>query len=467
MATYRELLEKALDLLDIGVYIYSPLGKAIYMNRKARGTMGFQEQDPYQGSDLLKYNDITPEGSTTLSCIREQKVIRNRLCRYTTLDGREHYTFNTAHPVLEDGHLTAAIDFEEDVFWLEKRKQLIEQLQHRAQNLVLSDSQRKKKQSYTLDDFLGTDPAVLELKKTVRKLAPQDSNILIYGETGTGKEILAQSIHGLSRRRDRPLVVLNCAAVPESLVESILFGTAAGAYTGATNRKGLLEAANGGTLFLDELNSMALPMQAKLLRVLQEGVFRRVGETREREVDIRVISTCNQEPSLLLQNKVLREDLFYRLATMVLRIPPLRERIGDLELLCSTYLTKEAHQHAYPLTRIAPRALWKLQQYPWPGNVRELYHVLDYAMNLSEGNELTDDLLPEAFRTPSPAAAPAIPPAAHAGNRTLAERMAAYEISILEETLRRNHGNITQSARELGLQRQNLQYRLRKYHIEI
>lgn len=463
MATYQELLEKALDLLEMGVYIYSPMGKAIYMNRKARETMGFQEQDPYQGSDLIKYNDITPEGSTTLSCIREQKIIRNRLCRYTTLDGKEHYMFNTAHPVLEEGRLTAAIDYEEDVFWLEKRKQLIEQLQHRAQNQVLSDSQKKKKQFYTLDDFLGTDPAVLELKKTVRKLAPQDSNILIYGETGTGKEILAQSIHGLSRRRDKPLVIMNCAAVPESLVESILFGTVSGAYTGATNRKGLLEAANGGTLFLDELNSMALPMQAKLLRVLQEGVFRRVGETQEREVDIRVISTCNQEPAQLLRNKTLREDLFYRLATMVLRIPPLRERIGDLELLCSTYLAKAAHQHAYPLTRIAPRALWKLQQYSWPGNVRELYHVLDYAMNLSEGNELTDDLLPKIFRFPTstPISAPATPPKA----QTLTQRMAAYEISILEETLRKNQGNITQSARELGLQRQNLQYRLRKYHI--
>ncbi len=325
----------------------------------------------------------------------------------------------------------------------------------------IQQKQCHKKRLYTLDDFIGTDPAILELKKNIRKLAPQESNILIYGETGTGKEILAQSIHGLSRRRNKPLVVLNCAAMPESLVESILFGTVAGAYTGVTNHKGLLEAANGGTLFLDELNSMALPMQAKLLRVLQEGVFRRVGETREREVDIRVISTCNQEPFQLLQEKTLREDLFYRLATIVLRIPPLRERIDDLGLLCSTYLDQAARLHAYPLTRIAPRALWKLQQYNWPGNVRELYHVLDYAMNLSEGDELTDDLLPEAFRSPVPAPAPTAP----IKEQTLAERMASYEISILEETLQRNQGNITQSARELGLQRQNLQYRLRKYHI--
>lgn len=471
MATYQELLEKALDLLEIGVYIYTPQGRAVYMNKKARETMGFPTPSLYQGSELLKINDITPEESTTLSCIREQKEIRNRLCRYKTMDGKEHYTFNTAYPVFEDGALTAAVDFEEDVFWLEKRKQLIEQLQRRAQNQVLSDGTVRKKQLHTLDDFIGTNPAVLELKKNIRKVASQDSNILIYGETGTGKEILAQSIHGLSRRRDKPLVVLNCAAVTESLVESILFGTVAGAYTGATNRKGLLEAANGGTLFLDELNSMPLPMQAKLLRVLQEGVFRRVGETREREVDIRVISACNQEPLQLLRDKVLREDLFYRLATMVLRIPPLRDRIDDLELLCSTYLASQARYHAYPLTRIAPKALWKLQQYSWPGNVRELFHVLDYAMNLSEGDELTDDLLPEVFRTPSPASPPI--PATVPGlttspqARTLAQRMAAYEISILEETLRRNRGNITQSARELGLQRQNLQYRLRKYHIDI
>lgn len=461
MTTYQKLLEKALDLLEIGVYIYTPLGKAVYLNRKARETMGIQDQTLYRGGELLKIVDITSEESTTLSCIRERKEIRNRLCRYKTMDGKEHYTFNTAHPVFEEDKLTAAIDFEEDVFRLEKRKQLIEQMQHRAQNMVLSNGKVRKKRLYTLDDFIGSDSAILELKKNIQKLAPQESNILIYGETGTGKEILAQSIHGLSRRRHKPLVVLNCAAMPESLVESILFGTVAGAYTGATNHKGLLEAANGGTLFLDELNSMALPMQAKLLRVLQEGVFRRVGETREREVDIRVISTCNQEPFQLLQEKTLREDLFYRLATIVLRIPPLRERIDDLGLLCSTYLDRAARLHAYPLTRISPRALWKLQQYNWPGNVRELYHVLDYAMNLSEGDELTDDLLPEALRSPVPAPAPTTP----IKKQTLAERMASYEIGILEETLQRNQGNITQSARELGLQRQNLQYRLRKYHI--
>lgn len=481
MTSYVRLLEQTLDFLEQGVYIYSPQGRAIYLNKKARQSMGIPEGTPYKGGALLDIVDITQEESTTLSCIREQKEIRNRLCRYKTMDGREHYMFNTAHPVWEDGKLTAAIDFEEDVFLLEKRRELIEQLQGRARTLALSHGTEKKKHSYTLEDFIGTAPAVLELKKTIRKVAPQDSNIMIYGETGTGKEILAQSIHQLSRRKEKPLVVLNCAAVPESLIESILFGTVAGAYTGSTNRKGLLEAAHEGTLFLDELNSMSPAMQAKLLRVLQEGVFRRVGETREREVDVRVISTCNRDPFQLVRTGKIREDLFYRLATLVLQIPPLRDRIDDLEPLCHAYLRRCASRYAYPLTRIAPKALWQLQQYSWPGNVRELFHVLDHAMNLSEGSELTDDLLPDFIRAPwtespakeSPAGGLARsrkrsqdPPPDMPGE-TLGEKMASYEMYLLEEALRRNHGNITRTAKELGLQRQNLQYRIRKYGIEV
>jgi len=481
MTSYIHFLEKALDLLDEAVYIYSPLGKAIFMNRKARQMMGVPENSPYRGEALLSVVNVTSEESTTLSCIREQKEIRNRLCRYKTMDGKEHYTFNTAHPVFENGTLTAAIDFEEDVFLLDKRRQLLEQLQNRAQNLALAQGQEKKKRSYDLEDFIGEAPSVQELKKTVRKVAPQDSNIMIYGETGTGKEILAQSIHQLSRRKDKPLVVFNCAAVPESLIESILFGTVAGAYTGSTNRKGLLETAHEGTLFLDELNSMSPAMQAKLLRVLQEGVFRRVGETREREVDVRVISTCNKDPFQLVRAGRLREDLFYRLATMVLQIPPLRDRIDDLEALCHFYLRRCASRYAYPLTHIAPKALWQLQQYSWPGNVRELFHVLDYAMNLAEGNELTDDLLPDFIRAPWTAPSlretsrkrSALPrsgrqdPPPDMPGHTLAEKMASYEMYLLEETLRRNQGNITRSAKELGIQRQNLQYRIRKYGIEV
>ncbi len=476
MEDYTALLETALNLLDNAVYIYTAQGKALFLNKTAKQFMGIKDGDLYKNHDLLKIVDITAEESTTLSCIRTQSVVRNRLCRYKTMDGREHYTFNTAHPVFQGNVLTAAIDFEDDVIQMEKKRQLLEQLQNQAREFVVDHGVQKKKHAYTLEDFAGHAPSVLELKKTIQKVAPQDSNIMIYGETGTGKEIIAQSIHGLSQRRNKPLIVLNCSAVPETLVESILFGTVPGAYTGATNRQGLLEAANGGTLFLDELNSMSPAMQAKLLRVLQEGVFRRVGETKERQVDLRVISTCNEDPFQLIRTHKLREDLFFRLATMVLRIPPLRDRISDLELLCKEYLSKYSRRFAYPLTSISPQALWTLQQYDWPGNVRELYHVLDYAMNLAEGNELTTDLLPDNVlpgwsQKAEPAAMalrsqkvpqeeyPKLP------GQTLSEKMASYEIHVLKETLARNHGNITKAAKELGLARQNLQYRMKKYGI--
>lgn len=470
MDPYTKLLETAVDKLEQAVYLFDAEGKAIFLNKKARENMGLSEQLTYVGRHVSSMETLTHEESSILTCIATKQEVHNRLSNYQNASGKELYTYNTAYPFFSKGQLIAAVDFEEDVFLLEKRRQIIESLQEQARQAVVTQGIKKPRQ-YTLENLIGHSPVLLDLKKTIQKVAPQDSHILIVGDTGTGKEIVAQSIHALSRRKNHPLVVLNCAAVPETLVESILFGTVKGAYTGATNREGLFEAANGGTLFLDELNSMTLTMQAKLLRVLQEGVFRRVGENLERHVDIRVISTCNEDPFSLIQNKKLREDLFYRLATMVLKVPSLRERVEDLEELCFYHLQQVAPNYALSLTRIAPQALWLLQQYAWPGNVRELFHVLDYASNLAEGQELTADLLPSYIFPQSTfpgkqktTVENKIVPNATSG--TLAEQMACYEIQILEGTLRRNHGNITQSAKVLGLARQNLQYRLRKYQIQ-
>ena len=216
------------------------------------------------------------------------------------------------------------------MFLLEKRRELIEQLQGRARTLALSHGTEKKKHSYTLEDFIGTAPAVLELKKTIRKVAPQDSNIMITGKPATARRSCPEHPPAEPPEGKAPGGAELCRRSRKPHRKHPVRHRA-GAYTGSTNRKGLLEAAHEGTLFLDELNSMSPAMQAKLLRVLQEGVFRRVGETREREVDVRVISTCNRDPFQLVRTGKIREDLFYRLATLVLQIPPLRDRIDDLE----------------------------------------------------------------------------------------------------------------------------------------
>src|SRR5690606_2029921 len=225
-------------------------------------------------------------------------------------------------------------------------------------------------------EVLGTSPAFLKAIELARKVAPTDASVFISGESGSGKELIAQFIHRNSRRRSRPMIAVNCAALPEALLESEMFGHVKGAFTGAVRDKpGLLEAANGGTLFLDELTEMPMPLQAKLLRVIQDGIVRRVGSnTTDAVVNVRFIAATNRDPEEATQNGVLREDLYYRLRVVPIRVPPLRERVEDIPLLAQHFLELYWKRHRgadLPLPKLTKAAIRALQMRPWRGNVRE------------------------------------------------------------------------------------------------
>ena len=264
----------------------------------------------------------------------------------------------------------------------------------KIEEVVIPEHTRKKKRSYDLEDFIGEAPSVQELKKTVRKVAPQDSNIMIYGETGTGKEIFAQSIHRASSRRSKKFLAINCAAIPETLIESLLFGTQKGSFTGSEDKAGYFEEASGGTLFLDELNSMSLAMQSKILRVIQENTFRRVGGNKDLKLDVRIISSCNEDPFRAIADNQFRRDLFYRLSTVMLELPPLREHLEDLEELVRYHLNATSYQYVHGITEVDPQVYAILRSYHWPGNVRELFHVLDYAQNVADSSTMRPEHLP-------------------------------------------------------------------------
>ncbi|MCJ1883897.1 sigma-54 dependent transcriptional regulator [Pseudomonas sp. LA21] len=242
--------------------------------------------------------------------------------------------------------------------------------------------------------IIGSCPPMQELYTKIRKVAPTDSNVLIQGESGTGKELVARALHNLSKRTKAPLISVNCAAIPETLIESELFGHEKGAFTGASaGRAGLVEAADGGTLFLDEIGELPLEAQARLLRVLQEGEIRRVGSVQSQKVDVRLIAATHRDLKMLAKTGQFREDLYYRLHVISLKLPPLRERGADVMEIARAFLARQCSQMGRPALSFSHEAEQAIRHYPWPGNVRELENAIERAVILSEGLEIPADLL--------------------------------------------------------------------------
>jgi len=254
--------------------------------------------------------------------------------------------------------------------------------------------------SAPLPGIIGSSPAMAEVFRTTRQVARSSASVLLLGETGTGKELIAHAVHSLSDRRERPFVRVNCGALSESLLESELFGHVRGAFTGAIdNRTGRFEAAHQGTIFLDEINSTTLHLQVKLLRALQEREFERVGDTRTIRVDTRIIAASNRDLLELALAGLFREDLFYRLNVVPIFLPPLRERTEDVPALVTHFLNYYNEKNDRYVAHIEPRAIEAMQRYAWPGNVRELQNYVERAVVMAGGDELTYELLPEAVRT--------------------------------------------------------------------
>ncbi|MCH7685192.1 MAG: sigma-54-dependent Fis family transcriptional regulator [Planctomycetes bacterium] len=299
-------------------------------------------------------------------------------------------------------------------------------------------------------NMIGQSPAMLELFRLIERAGPTDKSILIQGETGTGKELVARSLHQHSERADKPLVVINCAALPEALLESELFGHEKGSFTGAISAKqGLFEVADGGSLLIDEIGEMAGSLQAKLLRVLEDGSLRRVGSLKERRVDVRVLAATNRSMEKEVKAGRFREDLYYRINVMSLQLPPLRNRDGDIRLLVKAFLSDD--------WEIEPAALEAIEKYRWPGNVRQLINALERAQIMADDGMIRSyDLPPEVLR----------PEAVDGSAREPSEdELASIQRSHIVEVLRREQGNKARTARKLGINRRSLYRLLEKYQI--
>jgi DNA-binding NtrC family response regulator len=294
----------------------------------------------------------------------------------------------------------------------------------------------------------------------VRKVAPTPTTVLVLGETGVGKEIIAEQIHAQSPRANKPFVRLNCGSLPETLLESELFGHERGAFTGADRRKeGYIEAASGGTLFLDEIGELALPMQTRLLRVLENGRFMRVGGREEVAADLRIIAATNRDLETEGKTGRFRADLYFRLSAFVIRVPPLRERPAEIDLLAELFARQFARRMNLAPPVLDSQAIQRLRQHTWPGNVRELRNAMEYAVLLAEKGQLTAEHLPESLRPADPSAA-----APHVGSASgVRAQVAEVEERAIRAALDAEDGNQTRAARRLGLSRRALIYKMEKY----
>ncbi len=319
--------------------------------------------------------------------------------------------------------------------------------------------------------LIGRSPKMVEVYKVISKVANVAGTVLITGESGTGKELVARTLHSHSDRAAKPFMAINCGAIPEQLLESELFGHVKGAFTGAVvSKAGLFEVAHGGTLLLDEVAEMSLPLQVKLLRVLQDRLFRRVGGTEDIGVDVRVIAATNKHLPDLIRKGAFREDLFYRLNVIPIHLPPLRERPEDIPLLVESFVTRFCQQNRRPAKPVSEEAMVFLTRYPWPGNVRELENALERAIALEQSEALTAASLPEEIRawqpteaTPAAALAPsAIPPE----GLNLEDVVSQVERKLLLEALEKAGGVQTKAAQILGINFRSFRYRLKKYGLE-
>jgi two-component system NtrC family response regulator len=353
-----------------------------------------------------------------------------------------------------------ALDFLEKPFGRERLRVSVERALEFA---GLRDENRRLRAAVqehrSFENIVGDSPALRAVLADLERAADSDATVLILGESGTGKELVARALHLRSGRRDGPFVVVNCGAIPESLIESELFGHRRGAFTGATqDHVGRFERASGGTLFLDEVGELPPPLQPKLLRALQEGEVDTIGAGAPVQFDARVIAASHRDLETRVREGAFREDLWYRLNVVPLRIPPLRERLEDLPVLTEHFLLRHARRHGRAVPRLDPEVFDRFQRYDWPGNVRELENLLERFVVLGRSEEVTVDDLPAALREELPRFGGALVELPHGGIV-----LDDLERSLIEEALRRCSNNRSAAARFLGISRQTLLYRMQKF----
>ena len=465
------LVQNILHEIQEGIHIVDKNGVTILYNASMEKIEGLKKEDVIGKHILDVFPNWTTENSTLLTAIKEKKIIKKDIQSYFNFSGKKITTENITYPIIDsDNKVIGAVEISKNFTNVEK---MSKQILNLRQRIDLDEKEKKNNRFYHFEDIIGINKKFLNAIKIAKRASKTDSSVLIQGETGTGKELIAQSIHSASKRAKYEFIAQNCAALPETLLEGILFGTSKGSFTGAENRAGLFEQANKGTLFLDEINSMSDSLQAKILRVLQEGYIRRVGGQKDIKVDVRIIAATNVELKFLVEEGSFRKDLYYRINVINVNLPPLRERKDDISILTDYFIKKYNEKLGKDIWMISEELKNTFRAYAWKGNIRELKNFIESAMNMVDDEHviskehipghidelmnvkvnisekhITKDLnLPENFSD-------------------LNNYMENKEKQIIEYFLSENGYNLTKTAKMLGISRQNLQYKIKKYKLK-
>jgi arginine utilization regulatory protein len=452
---YKRVTQEVFQLMDEGLHVLTSDGKTIIYNDAMAHMEKMKRQDVLKKPFREVFRNIGENESTLLQALEKGKVTLNMQQTYLNRDGKEITTINSSYPVIDDGKIIGAIEIAKNITEIKKMTHTILKL-HKA-TLNPNDTKEHKIKKYNFGNLIGQNEGFVEVIRRAKKAAQSNASVFIYGETGTGKELVAQSIHFDSPRRDKPFLAQNCAALPESLLEGILFGTAKGGFTGAVDRAGLFEQSDGGTLLLDEISAMPYELQGKLLRVLQEDYLRRVGGSSDIPIDVRIIATINEPAERLIESGKLRKDLYYRLNIIMINLPPLRERRDDILLLAEKFLEKHNRRSGKEVSMISEKAKEKLLEYNYPGNVRELENIIMAGVSMTDGHVLTQEQV--NITTTKDKSYDGMEKALEIG---LNNYLMKIESQLIELALTTNDGNISRAAEQLGIKRQTLQHKLKK-----
>lgn len=475
-----EILKKIVENIDEGIHFIDKSGiTRLYNHKMAEIENISRESIIGKRFSPNIFKSLSEMDSTLLRVLKENVAIKDNIQKYLNKSGKEIITINSTIPIEINGEIIGALEIAKDMTSIKSLSDEVIKLQKINENFdkdtVFNENKQTNKKSYEFKDIIGESSQIKKAIYMAKKASENDAAVLIYGETGTGKELLSQSIHYNSGRKNGPFLAINCAALPETLFEAILFGTTKGSFTGAIDKAGLFEQANGGTLLLDEINSISPQMQAKLLRALQEKVIRRIGGTKDISVDVRVISTTNENPKDIIKSGKMRLDLYYRLNVIFLEIPPLRERTEDVLLLTNKFIENYNMKLDKNIKGISEDVKKIFTKYLWPGNIRELDNVIYSSMIMADENILNknslnmywdDELLKKDEETQDTYInLVGMKEEIEGVNGSLEDRVSKIEENYIRNAIEAYPNNLSKAAAFLGISRQALQYKMKKYNI--
>ncbi|HHY39303.1 MAG TPA: sigma 54-interacting transcriptional regulator [Clostridia bacterium] len=463
---WQQVAAYTLSEIGEGVHVVDRYGITLAYNEALGKMEDLRPKDVIGRNFLEVYPSLTVETSLFLEVMRTGEPINKRIQSYTTINGKEVSVLVSIYPIIIRGERVGAIEISRSILKESGvTRQEIGPLTGSKQ--VKGVKPKGQTARYTFSSIITRNEKMKELLAKAQRAALTDSPVLVYGRTGTGKEMLVQAIHNASPRSAGPFVAQNCAAIPENLLEGLLFGTVRGAFTGSYDRAGVLELANGGTFYLDELTSMSPTLQAKLLRVLEEGYAQRIGDVRRYPINVRFVASLNVSPTEAVRQGLIREDLYYRLGVVQLELPPLCERRDDIPLLVEHFLDQCNEKIRFRrVKRVSDEVMDLFMNYDWPGNVRELAHVIEGATVVAEKDCIEIWNLPPYMRTLHSSSAVAVAFRREEGSHDrLRGAMQQYERQLISRVLNESGGNISKAARILGIPRQTMWAKVKRLGI--